>query len=1081
MIPQGLNESLRGNLYRGRAPNFNKTLNPNSSRLLRRVSSSALGSSYFSITHCPAPVSRLIMATQLASRRIVRFVFMFTFANSAPIAPIILAVSFSGPRRSRLWLPLGCTLCCLSIVAVKAHCGLQSPVDFGSQIAPVFAQHCVRCHSPNDRGGDISFATATDLIANELLVPGDPDGSHLIEVISSLDGTPPQMPKEGAALDAKEIQLIRRWISEGAVWPDHIVVRSAAKADGSWWSLQALADEVPPNQDSAHPIDRFILDRLDQHHLSSAPAADRRTLARRLYFDLVGLPPSPEELRAFVQDTNPAAYSVLVDQLLASPRFGERWARHWLDIVHYADTHGFERDQRRDNAWRYRDYVIRSFNVDKPYDQFLREQIAGDVIAPDDVQSVIATGFLAAGPWDYVGQVETKSSVLRRSARALDLDDMVTQVMSSTVAMTVNCARCHDHKLDPILQQEYYQLTAVFAGLKRGDRDLGQQAVTQCHAQANQLKQAISDLTVKIGRLERNPVDLADLVGGGNGYGTGKREVGLDPRTGKTQERQFGDLGNVHPGHFATVESPYVDGVFVPAGATTQITSTGIHASALPENSGKAWDMIRNGPVASQFSTTFGTVDFNSDGHSLIGLHANAGITFDLKSIRNAQQSESVWKLSTVVGYGGRTVDPSAEFRILLDGQLRASGRIGRNDAIPVDIDIPSTTRFLTFLATDGGDGYAHDQVSFGDPRLDVTEAAPRSPDEREQLTHMRSELQRLTRERQELGEPPVLFGVVAQQPPAVHVLLRGSPETPGELVAPGTLSFSGEPLVFGAPDLPEGQRRVALANWITDPENPLTARVIVNRLWHWHFGRGLVSTPSDFGYGGDRPSHPKLLDWLATELIRCNWSLKHIHRLIVTSQTYQMRSHVDETPAVDTDNRMLWRMNPRRLEAEVIRDTVLSVSGRLNLKAYGPGYRDFDYVEAYAPIYTYKTADSADLWRRSIYRFVVRTTPQQFLTALDCPDPANLTPRRNVTTTALQSLALFNNDLMLRQSQYFSERLAREADTTDEQIERAFQLALGRSVHVEELAAVRELVHRQGLMHLCRVLFNTNEFVNVD
>jgi hypothetical protein len=255
-----------------------------------------------------------------------------------------------------------------------------------------------------------------------------------------------------------------------------------------------------------------------------------------------------------------------------------------------------------------------------------------------------------------------------------------------------------------------------------------------------------------------------------------------------------------------------------------------------------------------------------------------------------------------------------------------------------------------------------------------------------------------------------------------------------------------------------------------------------VNRLWHWHFGQGIVDTPSDFGYGGGQPSHPKLLDWLAAELIRSQWSLKHIHRLIVTSHAYRQSSeHSKRAAAIDSDNRLLWRMNVRRLEAEAVRDSVLAVTGKLNAEMFGPGYRDFDYQEAYAPIYTYKTANSPDLWRRSVYRFVVRTTPQQFLATLDCADPANFTPKRNVTTTALQSLAMFNNDFMLKQSEYFAERLQRDAKTLEQQIDRAFQLAFSRPATEDERTAAGRLVNDQGLPHLCRVLLNANEFVYVD
>jgi len=994
----------------------------------------------------------------------------------------------------------------LLITMASSLPGAEDAVDFAKQIGPLFESRCIRCHQPGNAKGDLSLATRAALIESGFVVPGKPGESALLDAISGSGDDPPSMPKDGDALTAAEVQLIRRWITSGARWPEAVVLREKPRGDASWWSLQPVSEVEPPR--AGHPIDAFIREKLATERLAPLPHADRRTLIRRLYFNLLGLPPTPEAVNQFVADADPHAYERLVARLLDSPHFGERWARHWLDIAHYADTHGFERDKRRDNAWPYRDYVIRSFNSDKPYDQFLREQIAGDVLAPQDEEAVIATGFLSAGPWDFVGQVETKSDELRRSARALDLDDMVTQVLTSTMAVTINCARCHDHKLDPITQAEYYQLVANFAGLKRGNREISAAATREYNTEKQRLKAAIDQAAFSIAELEGKGVDLADIVGGGNGFGTGRKGLGLDARTGKVQERPFGDLGNVKPGDYRACEYEFVDGVFVPANDETRISSTGLSATGLPLNSGKAWDMIRNGPVASQFSTQLGKTDFNADRHSMIGLHANAGITFDLRAIRKATNLDKL-QFSTVAGYGGRTVEPSAEFRVLLDGQQLAHGRIGRNDAVPIKFSVPADARFLTFISTDGGNGYGHDQISFGDPRLAPAEPRSLGDEGRERLANLRSQKQKLETELKQLGEPPVFYGVIAGQPPAVHVLQRGDPETPVEAVVPGALSWSTEPLTFGSAGMPEGERRVALVNWITDPQNPLTARVIVNRLWHWHFGQGLVSTPSDFGYGGDQPSHPELLDWLAAELVRNKWSLKHIHRLIVTSKAYRMRSSefgvrnesqdpsdasAKSSPAeiphsqlriphsVDSDNRLLWRMNPRRLEAEAVRDAVLSITGKLNPEMYGPGYRDFDYEEAYAPVYEYRTADSPNVWRRSVYRFVVRTTPQQFMTVLDCPDPANMTPKRNVTTTALQSLALFNNDFMLRQAGYFAKRLKRECPGDElARIARAFELAFTRTPDSSELDAARQLVDQHGLLQLCRALFNASEFVVID
>jgi len=1010
---------------------------------------------------------------------------------------------------------------CLPLLLASVAVAEQAPVSFARDVAPIFKNHCLHCHCDNNPKGDLSLQTSSGLRDNEYVIPGRPDESHLLQLVISQEDRPPAMPQEGSRLSSQHVEILHRWIKQGAVWPADVVLQRRSRADASWWSLQPVRSERIPDAatfagqrsvPTGHPIDRFVHVKLAEHNLWPSQQADRRTLIRRLHFDLLGLPPAPETVSRFLADENPDSYENLVDTLLQSQHFGERWTRHWLDIAHYADTHGFERDKRRDHAWRYRDYVIRSFNADKPYDQFLREQIAGDVLDPDNDESVVATGFLAAGPWDFVGQVETKSPVLRRASRALDLDDMITQVMTATTAMTVNCARCHDHKLDPITQQEYYQLTAVFAGLQRGDRDLGTGTRKEYESTISRLESELNEVLLSIGQLEGRGINLADVVGGGNGMGTGRKGFGLDARTGKTQERPFGDLGNVKPGNYAKVDHKFIDGVFVPADAESQVSSTGVKVTGLPANSGKAWDMIRNGPVSSQYSTTLGAVDYNTADHSMIGLHANAGITFDLVAIRQAMTGEhaglanrpetTALRFTATAGYGGRLEEPSAEFHIFLNGELQQHQIIGRHDAVPIQLSIPLSAQWLTLISTDGGNGYGHDQVSFGDPHIARESAVPPTAGHKRQLAELHHQQSRLEQQLADAGEPPVFYGVVSATPPAVHVLDRGNPESSGKVVNPGTLSWSGNTVEFGSTATSDAQRRIALANWIAGEQNPLTARVIVNRLWHWHFGRGLVSTPSDFGAGGGVPSHPELLDWLATELVTHNWSLKHIHRLIVTSATYRQtsvspaekqtsnRGQPDDrspddniTPSdIDADNRLLWRMNPRRLEAEAVRDSVLTVTGRLNRQMFGAGYRDFNYQEAYAPIYTYKTADSPDLWRRSVYRYIVRTTPPQFMTTLDCPDPANLTPTRNVTTTPLQSLALFNNEFMLKQAGYFAERLrAEHPKDTPKQITRAFEIAFSRYPTITELHYSAQLVQQHGLLHLCRALFNANEFVYVD
>jgi len=764
----------------------------------------------------------------------------------------------------------------------------DNAVDFEKQIRPILERHCVKCHGATTQKSnlrlDVRRAALKGGDNGPVIAPGKSSASELLRRVTSSDPED-RMPPEKPPLDDVDIERLRRWIDAGADWPETDDDRAASHdARRDHWAWQPLSQPVPPDQpeESAglvrNEIDRFILAKLNEHQLSLSPEADRRTLIRRLSFDLLGLPPAADDIDGFVNDGDPRAVEILVDRMLASPHYGERWAGHWLDIAHYADTHGFERDQRRDNAWPYRDWVIRALNSDLPYDQFLRDQIAGDILRPDDPDAVAATGFLAAGPWDFVGQAETPSPVLKRQARADDLDDMVTQVMTAACGVTINCARCHDHKLDPISQQEYYSLWAVFAGVKRGDRVLSAAEQQQLTERKEELEQELSKVRGALTLLEG---------------------IGWTPEQGQ-------------------------------AGQT--------------------------------------------------------------------------------------------------------------------------------------------------------------------QITLLRQRLEDLGRSIETLPAPAKIYAVTTESPPVISLLQRGNPEQPGDVVTPGTISCVPLPASFGSNHLTDSERRIALADWIVAPQNPLTARVIVNRLWHHHFGVGLVETPSDFGLGGGLPSHPELLEWLAVRLQQAGWSLKSIHRLICLSATYRQsssqkpqqhnppRETLQRALAVDAGNRLLWRQNPRRLDAESLRDSVLTVSGKLETQMFGPGYRDFDYREEYAPVYTYITADAPRLWRRSVYRFIVRTTPNPFLTTLDCPNAANLTPTRNVTTTALQSLALLNHEFMLKQAEYFGLRLAANPDATEhEQVQLAFRLAFGRDPSSAETEAGVTLLESSGAAEFCRALMNANEFVYVD
>ena len=934
-------------------------------------------------------------------------------------------------------------------------------VDFDREIRPLLQEHCIECHGEKKQKGELRLDAKVHAFKGghdgPTILAGKSDASPLFQRITSTDEDE-KMPPKGNSLIASQISLIREWINSGATWPENATDKAALTDKRlQHWSVQPIRRDFPANA----TIDSFIEAKLRENNLKMSPEADARTLLRRLHFDLLGLPPSSV---SGTSDLSDLTYEALVDSLLASPHFGERQARHWLDIVHYADTHGFERDQLRPNAWRYRDYVIDSFNADKRYDQFIQEQIAGDALAANSRKTNQASlGFLAAGPFDFVGQVETKSPMLNRAARALDLDDMVTQTLTATMGITINCARCHDHKLDPITQEEYYQLWAVFAGVKRGDREIDPAESKRLASEKSRLNKEIAQTRAQIAKLAGEGFELAQII---------PEVSGIDVRNGSITKDKLGYHRDIQTNRLQKVPSiPSVLGVFVPSGPKLPIAFKQ-EVTGIPVTSGHFWDTIANHPINAQRSTKLGDTDFTKNGHSMLAMHANSGITFDLAKLRK-QSGLKAMRLTGLVGFGAdkAAAASKADFTVFIDAELKFQKlKLRKDETAALDIEVPAKAKTLTLIATDGGDGIGNDLLFIGDPKLVPEIAETRlTVADTAQLKQLRAEAQKLEKALQAIPEPEKVYAILSDpKPPIIKVQRRGNPEDEAQVVAPGAFSWAKHAsAAFGDQNTPEAQRRLALANWITHPDNPLTARVIVNRLWHHHFGQGLVNTPSDFGLGGTPPSHPELLDFLAKELITHDWRLKHVHKLIVMSKAYRQRS-VGSVPS-DGSNRLVWRQNPRRLDAETLRDTVLAVSGKLNLARGGPGYRDFNYTEAYAPIYQYITPDKPELLRRSIYRFVVRTTPHQFMTTLDCPDPANFTPARAQTTTALQALTLSNNEFMLQQARHLAER----AKTP----ERVFQLCFQRNPTPDELSAAKTL----DLFSLCRMLLNTNEFVYVD
>jgi hypothetical protein len=944
-------------------------------------------------------------------------------------------------------------------------------VDFDLEIRPLLQERCIECHGEKKQKGELRLDAKVHAFKGghdgPAILAGKADASPLFQRITSTDEDE-KMPPKGDPLTPAQISLLREWINSGAKWPENATDKAALTDKRlQHWSVQPIRKDFAANA----TIDSFIEAKLRENGLTMSPEADARTLTRRLHFDLLGLPPSDVSDKSDLSDQ---AYESLVDSLLASPHFGERQARHWLDIVHYADTHGFERDQLRPNAWRYRDYVIESFNTDKPYDQFIKEQIAGDALASDSPSTNHASlGFLSAGPFDFVGQVETKSPMLNRAARALDLDDMVTQTLTATMGITINCARCHDHKLDPITQEEYYRLWAVFAGVKRGDRELDPVESKRLATEKARLNKELAQTRTQIAKLAGEGLELAKLI---------PEASGIDIRNGSITKDKLGYHRDIQTNRLQKVSSvPSVLWVFVPSGPKLPIAFKQ-EVTGIPATSGHFWDTIANHPISAQRNTKLGGTDFATKGHSMLAMHANSGITFDLAKLRE-QSGLKAMRLTGLVGFGAskEAAASKADFTVFVDAELKFQKlKLRKDETAALDLEVPAKAKTLTLIATDGGDGIGNDLLFIGDPKLMPEIAETRLTEaDAAQLKQLRAEAQKLEKALQAIPEPEKVYAILSDpKPPVIKVQRRGNPEDEAQEVTPGAFSWPQHaPAAFGDQNTPEAQRRLALANWITHPDNPLTARVIVNRLWHHHFGQGLVNTPSDFGIGGSTPSHPELLDYLARELMTHGWSLKHVHKLIVMSKAYRQKSGfgfsrndaAKAAATLDSSNRLLWRQNPRRLDAETLRDTVLAVSGKLNLARGGPGYRDFNYTEAYAPIYDYITPDKPELWRRSIYRFIVRTTPHQFMTTLDCPDPANLTPARAQTTTALQALTLSNNEFMLQQARHLAER----AKTP----ERAFQLCFQRDPTPDEITAAKQL----DLFSLCRMLLNANEFVYVD
>jgi len=961
--------------------------------------------------------------------------------------------------------------------------------DFDREIAPLLIRRCVDCHSGVAPKARLDLSRRDKALA--VITPGDPEDSLLFQRVRD-----DEMPPRGKSLPAAEKELLRRWIASGARWGsdpiDPFRITTAERAGLDWWSLQPLARSQLPAGTTGHPIDRFLEARLRQKGLTFSAPADRRTLLRRLSFGLTGLPPTPEEVDAFLADRRPDAYQRVVDRLLASPAYGERWARHWLDIVRFGESDGFERDLPRPNAWPYRDWVVESLNADLPYDEFARLQIAGDQLRPGDADALRATGFLVAGPHDIVlPVVET----MRQAMRQDELEDMVSTLGQTFLGLTVHCARCHDHKFDPIPQTDYYRLVASLAGVQHGERSL---ATAEDARRLAQLRSELATINQKLAGLEQPVIERLRSEKVGHPYSAPQPLAEWDFTRGLEDLR--GKLhGTLMAGARRDAAGLHVDG-------KQAHVATPPLPVALKERTLEAWVRLDN---------------LQQRGGGVISVQSLDGNTFD--ALVFGEQEPGRWLAGSeffnrTQSFNG-SVETEAQRRPIhlaltyhADGTISAY-REGRPYGVAYRSSGPqpfaagaAQVVFGLRHGTPGGNrnlagtivrarlydrALRPDEVanSAGRPLIRPEEIQAHLP------PSAREEYQTLCRQQQhtlgniaalEERQRRKLYAVGSTQPPPTRLLVRGQVTSPRDIIAPERISALADRLPSKAlpPDAPEGQRRLALADWITHRDNPLFARVLVNRLWQYHFGIGLVDTPSDFGFNGGRPSHPELLDWLASELIRQNYSLKAMHRLIVSSAAYQQSSQPrPEALRVDADNRLLWRRSPQRLEAEVVRDALLAASGRLDRRLGGPPYQDFRSfffkgTQFYEPIEQIGPAFE----RRALYRMWARGGRNPFLDTLDCPDPSATTPRRAVTTTPLQALALFNNAFVLEQAEQLARRIKAVAPKEPHaQAALAYRWTLARPMTADERRVVEPFVQQHGLAALCRVLFNTSEFVQVD
>ena len=782
----------------------------------------------------------------------------------------------------------------------------------------------------------------------------------------------------------------------------------------TWWSFQPVRKPSLPEAD-CHPVDHFIGKKLEESGLTFSPEADRRTLIRRLYLTMLGVPPEPEAVKSFLDDQHPDAWGQLVDRVLADPRYGERWAQHWLDVIRWAETVGFETNAPRLNAWPYRDWVIRSLNEDKPYDRFILEQIAGDVVSED-----AALGFLVSGPANLPGQIGRDEEAMR-GARQDELDEVLRTVGQSMMGLTIGCARCHDHKFDPITSRDYYGMQAIFAGLRYGERRWRGEENDRW---TNQVPEARGEVTSLESRLQ-----------------------GLQEQHQLEQPVQ-----DRHEEVFPVVTT---DAIRMEIRATDNRSAASLYEFEI----------------------------FGADSPSMNLALASAGGKADASGFQLANQTRHHDNL--IDG----TVDARQAFPWVCD----------KTGPAWIEIELPEPTAINRTIFTRGRsvpvdytilarktDGSWTGLVDSGNRMLRLSDARPANevsipdltPGEISELVETNARLRSAKAKLARLSAGPQVYAASFTEPETTYHLPRGDAMQRAEKLGPSIPAVLGKLAL--SPESNEQSRRLAFTRHLTSGDHPLTPRVMVNRCWHHYFGTGLVETTSDFGKMGRPPSHPDLLDWLAAELVEKGWSLKQLHRLVLTSATFRQSNRPNSRALeIDANSRLLWRFPPRRVEAEVIRDTILTASGKLNRKAGGVSFDLFKEkggLSGYNPLETF----TEEGWKRMIYARKIRMQSVGVFGAFDCPDAGQMTPQRTRSITPLQALSLMNSPFAIRQAGFMAERLRNHSNSLEEQIAEAFELALNREPTPSEFERLEELAGNHGLEQVCRVLFNTSEFVTL-